>query len=166
MASETQIDRDRTQKQVMRIGVLVPTISLLLLGTGVCVADKTLQQKIEEKRAKAERMDEGDRGRIYSEIAVLETDMANDLFVAGESENAKQAVTDAVEYARKASTSAKLKRKNIKQTEIHLRECSRRLEEISRTVTFLERDPIKQAAKQVDALRTELLDTMFAPKEK
>jgi hypothetical protein len=150
----------------MRLGVLVPIISLLLGSAGVCVADKTLQQKIDEKRAKAERMDEANRGRIYSELAVHQTDLANNLFVAGESDNAKKAVTDAVEYARKASASAKLKRKNIKQTEIHLRECSRRLEEISRTVTFLEREPIKEAAKQVDALRTELLETMFVPKEK
>jgi hypothetical protein len=150
----------------MRSGILFPIISLLLVSSGVCVDQETLQQKIDEKRAKAERMEEGGRGRIYSELAVHQTDLANDFFAAGEPDNAKRAVTDAVEYARKASAAAKLKRKHIKQTEIHLRECSRRLEEISRTVTFLERDSIKEAAKQVDALRTELLDAMFAPKKK
>src|SRR5262245_23364440 len=139
----------------------------LLLGTGgVCLVDKTLQQKIDEKLAKAEHMDEGDRGRIYSEVAVQQVDLANGLFTAGDSEKGQQAVTQAVEVAKKASASAKIKKNKIKQTEIYLRECSRRLEELARTVTALEREPIQQAATQVENLRTELLDTMFAPKKK
>src|SRR5262245_29905195 len=137
-----------------------------LIGTCVCLVDKTLQQKIDEKRAKAERMDEDDRGRIYSEIAVQQVDLANNLFVAGDSDNGQKAVNEAVEFARKASSSAKLKSNKIKQTEIYLRECSRRLEELARTVSALDREPIKQAATKVENLRTELLDTMFAPKKK
>jgi hypothetical protein len=146
---------------------LLPLVTLgCLIGSGYSLADKTLIQKIEEKRAKAERMGEDDRGRIYSELAVHEVDLAGVHYTAGESDKGKQAVTDALDFARKASAAVKLKRHNIKQTEIRLRECSRRLEELARQVNFLERDPIKQAAAQIDTLRTELLDVMFAPRKK
>jgi hypothetical protein len=147
----------------MRFRSLIPVLWIVVAATAT-VADKTLEQKIEEKRAKAERMDKDDRGRIYSELAVHQADLASTLFTAGDSDKGKQAVADAVTFAKKASDSAKIKKNNIKQTEIHLRECSRRLEELARTVTFLDRDPIKQAAKKVEDLRSELLTVMFAPK--
>lgn len=125
------------------------------------LADKPLTDRIAERTAKAEREDVAKRGEIYAEIAHSYVELANEKFAAGESDPAKDAVAKAVEYAGKAAASARMKGKNIKKTEIRLRECTVRLEDLARTVSLLDRDPIKNAAKQIDQLRSQLLDEMF-----
>lgn len=138
------------------------SIFVLVFGfASAMAADRSIADKIAERTAKAEREDVAKRGEIYAEIAHSYVELANERFAAGESDPAKDAIAKAVEFAGKATASARMKGKNIKKTEIKLRECTVRLEDLARRVSVLDRDPIKSAAKQIDELRSQLLDEMF-----
>ena len=139
-------------------------IILVLASCNALAAEKSLVEKIAERTAKADREDPAKRGEIYTDTALDYVLLATERFGAGDSEAAKDAVAKALEYAQKAADSAKMKGKHIKQTEIKLRRCSTRLEDLARTVSVLDRDPIKNAANQIDGLRAQLLDVMFKKK--
>jgi hypothetical protein len=143
-------------------------IRIALMIIGLCsigaLADESVGDKTAERIAKAEREDPEKRGEIYADIAHDYVALAKDKFVAGESEPGQAAINKSVEYAQKAAESAKMKGKQIKKTEIRLRQCTTRLEDLARTVSVLDRDPVKAAIKQIDDLRAQLLDAMFKKK--
>jgi hypothetical protein len=137
-------------------------VILVLTLAGVVIADdKPLPERIQERIAKAERQDPEKRGEIYADIAYDYILLASEKFKAGDSDSGTDAVAKAVENAHKATDSATMKHKQIKKTEIRLRQCSTRLEELARTVTFVERDAVKAATKRIDEFRSQLLDAMF-----
>jgi hypothetical protein len=119
------------------------------------------EEKLAQLKAHAEKMHEQDRGRIYSDIARELTEIASQQFAEGHPELAQASVKESVSYAEKATNSAKMHNKKIKDTEISLRECARRLEEIRRSVLVEEQPPLKEAITQIDMLRKQLLDHMF-----
>jgi hypothetical protein len=119
------------------------------------------EEKVAQLKAHAEKMHEQDRGRIYSDIARELAEIANQQFTEGRPEAAQASVKEAVSYAEKATDSAKMHGKKIKDTEISLRECARRLEEMRRSVILEEQPPLKDAIVRIDQLRKQLLDHMF-----
>src|SRR5579864_5399329 len=119
------------------------------------------EEKLAQLKAHAEKMHEQDRGRIYSDIARELAEIANQQYAENHTEMAQATVKESVSYAEKATNSAKLHNKKIKDTEINLRECARRMEEIRRSVILEEQPPLKEAVARIDQLRKELLDHMF-----
>jgi hypothetical protein len=119
------------------------------------------EEKLAQLKAHAEKMHEQDRGRIYSDIARELTEIANEQYNDSRPEAARATIKEAVSYAEKATDSAKIHGKKIKDTEISLRECARRLEEIRRSVLAEEQPPLKDAILRIDQLRKQLLDHMF-----
>jgi hypothetical protein len=160
MAGAASFDRDRAKGKEMTRLVLM----IIGLGCIAALADEPVADKIAEHTAKAEREDPAKRGEIYADIANEYVALAKDKFAAGESDPGKDAISKSVEYARKAADSAKMKGKQIKKTEIRLRQCTTHLEDLARTVSVLDRDPVKAAIKQIDDLRSQLLDAMFKKK--
>jgi hypothetical protein len=119
------------------------------------------EEKLAQLKSHAEKMHEQDRGRIYADIARELTEIASQRFADGHSEEAQASVKEAIDYAGRATDSAKIHGKKIKDTEIGLRECARRLEEIRRSVLLDEQPPLKDAIGRIDQLRKQLLDQMF-----
>jgi len=119
------------------------------------------EEKLAQLKAHAEKMHEQDRGRIYSDIARELTEIASQQFAENHPEMAQASVKESVSYAEKATDSAKMHSKKIKDTEISLRECARRLEEIRRSVILEEQPPLREAIVRIDQLRKQLLDHMF-----
>jgi hypothetical protein len=119
------------------------------------------EEKLAQLKAHAEKMHEQDRGRVYSDIARELLEIANQQFVEGHPEMAQASVKDSIGYAEKAADSAKIHGKKIKDTEISLRECARRLEEIRRSVILEEQPPLREAIVRIDELRKQLLDHIF-----
>ncbi len=117
--------------------------------------------KLTQLKSHAEKTKEQDRGRVYSDIARELTEVANQEFVDGHPEQAQASIKDAVSYAKKATEAAKQHNKKLKDTEINLRECARRLDDIRKSVNADEQPPVKQAVVRIDELRKELLDRMF-----
>ncbi|HUS18752.1 MAG TPA: hypothetical protein VMZ25_03805 [Terriglobales bacterium] len=139
------------------------TLILLAALTGLAAAGQdqsgaTAPTEIDKLKAKAESMKEHDRGKIYSEIARDLTEQTNREFDEGHPEAASESLKQVLEYAEKASASAKLKNKKTKDTEINLRQIARRLEEIERSLAVEDRPPLTAAVEKVDAIRKDLLE--------
>jgi hypothetical protein len=146
----------------MKLQLTLAAGLLLMMSTPASVAEKTRVDKIAERTAKAEREEPHKRGKPYSEIAIEYSRLASERFQANDPDGGQNAVAHALEFAHKAAESAKLKRKDIKRTEINLRDCVGRLEDLARMVSLLEREKIEPTAKEIDKLRSELLDAMFS----
>jgi hypothetical protein len=120
--------------------------------------------RLRELKEKAERMEEHQRGRAYSEVVLELAEVANQQFNEGELEKGQSSIKELVQYADKSFNSARLKNKKIKDTEINLRKAARRLEEIQRTLALDDQPPVKAAVERLDALRKDLLEHMFKKK--
>lgn len=123
-------------------------------------------ERLVELKAKAEQMASHDRGKIYSEIALELVDAANQQFTDGDSDKALATVQEVLTFAKKAGEAAEERGKKIKDTEINLRSCARRLEELARTLALVDREPVKATADEINKVRDHLLSVMFAPKRK
>jgi|1185.fasta_scaffold314611_2 hypothetical protein len=121
---------------------------------------------IDELKAKAERKGEADRGRIYADIAHELVELANAQFTNGDAEKGHASIKDAVAYAEKAAASAEEKGHKIKNAEITLRETSRRIEEVRKTLDIDDQPPLKDAVQKLEALRKQLLQRMFGDDKK
>lgn len=130
-------------------------------ATGSAYVKTVAEEKLAQLKAHAEKLKEQDRGRTYSQIARELAEISNQQFADGHAEEAQTSVKEAVSYSEKATAAAKQHNKKIKDTEINLRECARRLDEIRRTVAADEQGAIKEAVSRIDQLRKELLDHMF-----
>ncbi|MBI2682937.1 MAG: hypothetical protein HYX26_06935 [Acidobacteriales bacterium] len=138
----------------------------LFLAITLSASVKTPEERLAERKARAEQMQSHERGKIYSEIARELAEIANRRFADGDSEKAQAAVQEAVSFAEKAGDAAAERGKRIKDTEINLRACARRLQDIARTLSVVDRDPVKSAADEINKIRDRLLSVMFAPKRK
>jgi polyhydroxyalkanoate synthesis regulator phasin len=121
---------------------------------------------IEELKAKAEHKGEADRARYYAEIAHELVEVANVQFTNGEPDKGQASIKDAVAYAEKAATSAEEKGHKIKNAEITLRETSRRIEEVRKTLDVDNQPPLKAAVERLEQLRKQLLQRMFGDDKK
>lgn len=120
--------------------------------------------RLTELLSKAESMKEHDRGKVYSEIARELVELANAQFNQGELDKGMGSIRQAVDYAEKAARVAREKSKKIKDTEINLRKCTRRLDEVRRTLALDDQPPLVAAHQRLEQLNKELLLYMFAEK--
>lgn len=138
---------------------------LLMLTLSLYGWDKPLEkhptQEVERLKQKAEKMKEEDRGHTYSEICLQLAEEAGEHYNDGNADKAVASVKQLLEYAQKVADIAKVKDKKVKQSEINIRKCSRRLDEIRRTVTLEEHPPLEDAIKKLDSLRDDLLKVLF-----
>ena len=109
-----------------------------------------------------------DQDKIYAQLAMSAAAVANDHYTAGDVNKAQATIDEAVSYAEKARDAALHTNKNLKQTEITLRETSRRLEDLRRTLALEDRPYVETAINRIENVRKDLLDQMFGlkPKEK
>jgi hypothetical protein len=134
----------------------------LLSATPLSAADH--QTDYAALKARATTVRTGDQGKVYAQIAFHGTEVANDQYTAGDVTKAQATIDEVVSYAQKARDAARRSNKNLKQTEITLRETSRRLEEVRRSIAVEDRPYVETAINQVEGLRKELLEQMFGPK--
>lgn len=115
-------------------------------------------------RSKAEHADDGDRAKLYAELARMEVEDANAKFTAGDADRAQVEVKQATADADTATQSAITSRKRLKQTQIAVHEMARRLEGIEHSLSFDDRPPVKASVEKLQRMATDLLETMFKKK--
>ena len=81
-------------------------------------------------------------------------------------DEARAAVSDVVRYSEKAHDAASHSGKNLKHTEIQLREMAVKLRDIKRSLPFEEQAAVQDAADHLERLRSDLLARMFGKGEK
>jgi hypothetical protein len=116
-------------------------------------------------KARAATVKVSDQDKYYAQLAMRATEVANDQYTAGNVTKAQVTIDEVVNYAQKAHNAAAESNKNLKQTEIILRETSRRLEELRRSLALEDRAYVETAINRIEDIRKGLLDQMFAPKK-
>jgi hypothetical protein len=135
---------------------------LLIASIGVCAErDEALKHLL--TRAEAARIE--DQPALYTEAARIELRSADQLYTAGNADEAQSAVKDLVAYADKAHDASTKSGKRLKDTEIAMRKMAEKLRDVKRTVAFEEQASLQAAVDHLEGLRTDLLSRMF-PKGK
>lgn len=136
-------------------------IPLALVLLALCSYAKSTEEPLETLKTRAESARPQDQPHLFANIARREVSEADRFYTAGEVANATKAVDELVRYAARAAEAATKTGKQLKNTEILLRETARRLEDISKTLNFDDRTYVEAAVKQVEKSRQQILDHMF-----
>jgi len=138
----------------------------LLAATFARAAEHQTDYATLKTRAAAAKI--SDQDKLYAQLAMSATAVANDRYTAGDVPKAQESIDEAVSFAEKARDAALHSNKNLKQTEITLRETSRRMEDLRRSLALEDRPYVETAINRIETIRKQLLDQMFGikPKEK
>jgi hypothetical protein len=139
-------------------------IVALLFATAAAAADHQADYAALKTRAAAAK--DRDQDKLYAQLAMSATAVANEQYTAGDVTKAQASIDEAVTFAEKARDAAVHSNKNLKQTEITLRETSRRMEDLRRSLALEDRPYLETAINRIETIRKQLLDQMFGIKPK
>jgi hypothetical protein len=145
-----------------------PTTSILLIIlTLVCCATAMAKDEtVDELKARFEKARAEDRPQLGMKIAERQLHDADRLYNEGKIDEARAAVEDVVTYSEKARDAATQTKKHLKEVEIDARKMAEKLRDIKRNLNFDDQPPVKEAIDRLEAVRTTLLDEMFAKDDK
>ncbi len=144
----------------MKLRSTVAIACLLLLSAAVCAAR---EETYEQLKARAETAKPKDRDKLFAEVSLRAVMLARTRYNESQVEKAQAAAQDAAVYAEKARDAAQSSGKNLKNTEIMLREAGRRLDELRKDLSVEDRPPVEVALHRVEAARQAVLTKMFGP---
>jgi len=124
------------------------------------------QKTLDQLRAEAEKATGGHQAMLYAELADRLVEQADHQFTQGESVKGQATVQEILDVAIKARDGGVHSRRKLKETEIHLRQTQRHLENVRRTLSAEDRPEVEAVEKKLSDFRQELLNAMFSPKEK
>ena len=124
------------------------------------------QKTLDQLRAEAEKASGGHQAMLYAQLAERLVEQADQQFTQGESVKGQATVQEILDVATKARDGGVSSRRKLKETEIHLRQTQRHLENVRRTLSAEDRPEVEAVEKKLSDFRQELLDAMFSPKEK
>ena len=137
---------------------LLRAAAILLLLGGLAPGKS---ESMTELKTRADAAHAGDQAKLCLEYAHRQLENANDLFTKGDVEAAQNGIREVVDYARKGAVAATSSGKRLKQTEIDLRELAKRMRDISNTLAFEDRGPVRKAVEEIEQARSDLLVKMF-----
>src|SRR5208282_1412071 len=123
-------------------------------------------ETVDELKKHVESARPEDRSELCIRIAQQQLRNADKFYIDGKIEEARAAVDDVVTYSEKARDAALQTKKRLKNVEIDARKMAEKLRDIKRTLAFEDQRPVKEAIDRLEAIRTTLLDEMFAKDEK
>lgn len=135
------------------------TIALFLLVTAL--SSLAAKESLQDLMARADAARPEDRPGLYVDIAEHQLKTVDELFRAGQDDQAVAAIKDVVVYSERAHDAAVASPHKLKSTEISLRKMAAKLRDIKRTLSFEEQGPVQTASDRLEALRTDLLAKMF-----
>ncbi len=139
---------------------------LPLLICAVLLTPLPAQKAASSLRERAEAAEGKKRAQLFMELAEQRVDRARRLFADGKTEEAHDAVQQAVADAEEAGEAARKSRKRLKQTEIAVRQMARRLTDLGAGLPFEDREPVETSVQKLEEVRRLLLDEMFGKKKK
>jgi hypothetical protein len=137
-------------------------ISLFVVASALLAAGS--EEPLETLKQRAATANEGERPRLFLEIAERQLRAADAAYSQGSVDQGKAAVTEVADYCEKAAAAAASSRKHLKHTEIKIRDLSRRLGGMLRSVSFDDREPLQAALDRMEKARSGLLTAMFGLK--
>jgi hypothetical protein len=146
----------------MRRSVLL--ITVIFITTLVAMGKK--DDSLEQLKARFSDASGDQQISLGLEIAERQLKSADKLYSDGNTEQARSAVQEVVQYSEKAGEAATQSGKKLKQAEISVRKMAHKLLEIKRSVNFEDQQPLQDAADRLEHVRSELLTRMFGPSRK
>jgi hypothetical protein len=123
------------------------------------------QKSLEQLRTEAEKASGGHQALLYAELADRLVDQADQQFTQGESVKGQATVQEILSAATKARDGGMSSRRKLKETEIHLRQTQRHLENVRRTLSAEDRPELEKVEKKLADFRQDLLNAMFSPRK-
>jgi membrane-bound lytic murein transglycosylase len=136
------------------------SVLIVLLMTALAAVAAN-NEEVESLKARAANTNRGDQVKLFTRVAELQLKELSKAYEQGNPEQAEAALHDVLEYGVKAAQSSEESRKRMKQTEIAIRKISNRLDDIGKTLSFDERQPVTEAVKKLEDARSSLLHAMF-----
>lgn len=137
---------------------------LLLLGFFGIAAFPAEKETLEQLIARAESASESQQADLYLEIADRESKLAVEAYKANNIEDGHKALEQTVAYADKAHANVAKSGKKLPRTEIKIRRLSARFRDLKQNVDADEQAGVQAAVDKLESFRTNLLKTMFGPK--
>jgi hypothetical protein len=134
---------------------------LLLLAAAPRTLPAREELTIAELKAKLSNTNIPDRPGLCIRISEKQLEAADKFYQAGESDQAKAALTDVTAFAELARDYSIQSHKHEKQAEIALRKMSRKLADLKHSVLREEQQPVQDAIDRLEKVRDDLLLAMF-----
>jgi hypothetical protein len=142
----------------------LPILALVLAVAATALAAK--EPTLDELIARAKSAPLKDQPTLYVEVAERQLKSADELYVAGNVDEARKSVADIVTYSEKAHDAAIQSGKKVKSVEMAVRKMSHKLNDVKRTLNFEDQAPVGAAADQLQKLADDLLTYMFGQGKK
>ncbi len=139
-------------------------LTLVVLALAAAMHGKE-QKSLDQLRAEAEKASGGHQALLYAELADRLVDQAGQQFTQGESVKGQASVQEILSAATKARDGGVSSRRKLKETEIHLRQTQRHLENLRRTLSAEDRPEVEAVEKKLADFRQDLLNAMFSPRK-
>jgi len=141
--------------------------AMAIVVLAVCACAKSGEEPLDSLKKRAESARPQEQPHLFATIARREVNEADHFYTEGDVARATKAVDEVVSYAARATEAAQQTGKQLKSTEILLRETARRLDDVRKTLNFEDRAHVEAAVKEVEKSRQKILDHMFglSPKE-
>ncbi len=139
-------------------------LTLVVLALAAAMHGKE-QKSLDQLRAEAEKAGGGHQALLYAELADRLVDQAGQQFTQGESVKGQASVQEILSAATKARDGGVSSRRKLKETEIHLRQTQRHLENLRRTLSAEDRPEVEAVEKKLADFRQDLLNAMFSPRK-
>jgi hypothetical protein len=136
-------------------------VILMLLPPLLAAAAPSRESTVEELKARLASTSIGDRPQLCVQIAERRMLETSKLYAAAEDEQAQPALTDVVAFSELARDYAIQSHKHQKQTEIAVREMTRKLTELMHTLGHEDQAPVRDAVSRLQRVRDDLLSAMF-----
>ena len=134
-------------------------IAVLLLTALPVLARETSVEELKAKLKNATHADE--KASLAVQVAERQVEAADQLYKAGKTDEAQQAVSDVTSYSQQACDAALVTGHRVKNVEIAVRKMAHRLTDMKRQLTFEDQAPVQTAIDQLEKIRTDLLNRMF-----
>ena len=138
--------------------LVVLLIFAFALGANAASRDEPTVDELKGRIAAATVQE---RAHLCVQIAQKQLDATEKLYAGAEVEQAQEPLTDVVAYSELARDYSIQSRKYQKQTEIAVREMTRKLNGILHTLGRDEQAPVKDAVSRLEKVRDDLLASMF-----
>jgi hypothetical protein len=154
-------------KRAMRLrgsaGLCITAVVCLILFFSLARANGSSREdlSVEDLKARVSTSTVGERPHLCVQIAQKQLDEANKAYAGAEVEKAQAALTDVVAYTELARDYAIQSHKYQKQSEIAVREMSRKLTNLLHTLGHDDQGAVRDAVKRLERVSDDLLASMF-----